>query len=455
MLTSNQTTQRIRLEIEKSGRDSRDFWDFKDSRKESFEDSLFQYPAMMVPAMQREVIAAILKARPEIQVMADPFLGSGTILVQALLAGKSFVGQDINPLALLISKTRARCLDHKGLSVAEKHLRNRIDRDKSRVYARRFFNQAKWFTRGANIALSRLHRAISSELNYNSRLFFWTCLAETIRNNSNSRTSTFKLHIRPPEERCATTSDVIDSFFRIAKNNLTKVQNFAESLSEKGLLSDNFVYKHSVELVYGDSALSLPRPKDSLLNYDLVVTSPPYGDNKTTVPYGQSAWLPLQWINLADIDRRISKSVIESMYGIDNQSLGGKLTRSNRKEEFENIVSQVKELGPASRRVADDLESKPKDGISRYCHFVRDLSKVIALLKDRCASGSHLVWTLGHRTIRNVDCPLTDIVAEIFLNHSVEEMARIHRRIQSKRIASKNNVSKTIDEEFTLLLRVK
>jgi hypothetical protein len=402
------------------------------------------------------VIAAILKARPQIKVMADPFLGSGTILVQALLAGKSFVGQDINPLALLISKTRAKCLDHRRLCLSKDQLWGRVGRDKSRVFAKRFFNQAKWFTRGASIALSRLYRGIVKETDYNARLFLWTCLAETVRNNSNSRTSTFKLHIRPPEQRCATISDVIGSFFQVAENNLEKVKNFADSLNGKELLSEAFTYKHPVKLVYGDSAIGLPDSTSiGSPGYDLVVTSPPYGDNKTTVPYGQSAWLPLQWIDLKDIDPGIPDSVIESMYGIDNQSLGGKVTHSNRKEEFKKVVDYVKAIGPVSSKVASELEPKQRDGISRYCHFVRDLSKAIALLAAKCAPGSHLVWTLGHRTIRNVDCPLTEIVAELFKRHSIEEVARIHRKIQSKRIASKNNVSKTIDEEFILILRAK
>ena len=42
---------------------------------------------------------------------------------------------------------------------------------------------------------------------------------------------------------------------------------------------------------------------DSL--YDLLVTSPPYGDNRTTVPYGQHAFLPLQWVELSDIGKDI------------------------------------------------------------------------------------------------------------------------------------------------------
>ena len=44
LLSSTKTSQRIQLEIEKTEGDSQDYWDFKDSKKQGFEDSLFQYP---------------------------------------------------------------------------------------------------------------------------------------------------------------------------------------------------------------------------------------------------------------------------------------------------------------------------------------------------------------------------------------------------------------------------
>ncbi len=51
---------------------------------------------------------------------------------------------------------------------------------------------------------------------------------------------------------------------------------------------------------------------------DIVVTSPPYGDSRTTVAYGQFSRLSLQWLgfNGKDLDT-------------DNRSLGGRLDINN------------------------------------------------------------------------------------------------------------------------------
>lgn len=45
----------------------------------------------------------------------DPFCGSGTVLLEALLSGRNALGADANPLARLISKVKVTPLDHKCL----------------------------------------------------------------------------------------------------------------------------------------------------------------------------------------------------------------------------------------------------------------------------------------------------------------------------------------------------
>ena len=49
--------------------------------------------------------------------------------------------------------------------------------------------------------------------------------------------------------------------------------------------------------------LPMPRP---LGGYDIVVTSPPYGDSHTTVAYGQFSRLAAEWIGLPNA-RKIDK----------------------------------------------------------------------------------------------------------------------------------------------------
>jgi site-specific DNA-methyltransferase (cytosine-N4-specific) len=72
-------------------------------------------------------------------------------------------------------------------------------------------------------------------------------------------------------------------------------------LKEKGLLNEG-IYKKNIDISLADL-----RTADKNINANAVITSPPYGDNDTTVSYGQHSYLPLQWIDFSDIDANIKK----------------------------------------------------------------------------------------------------------------------------------------------------
>lgn len=438
---------RIASRLRAAAEGAPDYWDFRDRAEDLASRSLFQYPAMMVPALQKQVIAAILTARPDIQTIADPFLGSGTILALAMLSGRDFIGQDINPLAILIAKTRAFALHHVALVEAANRVKSSAERDRSTCYDLQFKRQVKWFTRGASIGLSRLRRSIRTEPSINTRRFLWVCLAETIRLNSNSRTSTYKLHVKPEAERDATTDDVLASFAEIANNNLKVILDFRSALLEAGHLDEQGNYKHRVRIAYGNTADRFPpvvRP--TAAEYHVVVTSPPYGDNKTTVPYGQAAWLPLQWIDLADIDNAIPKNAASGYFDVDNRSLGGK-----RPRDFRSRQEAIEKAGDNTKRYVASLAAVSREGLSRFVNFTYDLRNAIAQFAGNCSDGGYVVLTLGNRNICGIVCPLTDICAELLAAHNARELVRITRQISSKRMPGKNGHSATINQEHISL----
>lgn len=65
------------------------------------------YPARMHPATAARLVNAFTNVGNRV---LDPFCGSGTVLVEALIAGRGAVGADLNPLAVRLSacKTRPR-----------------------------------------------------------------------------------------------------------------------------------------------------------------------------------------------------------------------------------------------------------------------------------------------------------------------------------------------------------
>ncbi len=286
---------RVRQRLEGLRRTDRDYWSFKGNSRREHGHGLLQYPAMMVPQVARAVLRQVIDVHPEIERVGDPFVGSGTILTESMMRGLSFSGKDINPLAVLLCRVKAGPFFVSALDEKVRQVLARIKADRRTALDVDFPNRNKWFRRDVDIALSKIRRAILREDSAWARRFLWIGLAEAVRFTSNSRTSTFKLHIRPEDEVVARTCDAIGVFTKAITRNVQHMKDEAACLNEAGHLNRGH-YRMEIDVALGDSRQSV-RPRQC----DIILTSPPYGDGATTVPYGQYSYLPLQWIELADI----------------------------------------------------------------------------------------------------------------------------------------------------------
>jgi site-specific DNA-methyltransferase (cytosine-N4-specific) len=88
---------------------------------------------------------------------------------------------------------------------------------------------------------------------------------------------------------------------------------------------------------------------------DIVVTSPPYGDSRTTVAYGQFSRLANEWLD------------VENANQIDNDLMGGK-----DKKKF--VILTVWHLKKALKKLHRQTKKEPKK-------FLRFIATIKSLLK--------------------------------------------------------------------------
>jgi DNA modification methylase len=69
------------------------------------------YPARMHPTTAGRLVCAMA---PKGATVFDPFCGSGTVLVEAMIAGRRAIGTDINPLAVRLARLKSSGLDETG-----------------------------------------------------------------------------------------------------------------------------------------------------------------------------------------------------------------------------------------------------------------------------------------------------------------------------------------------------
>lgn len=431
----------LRQKLESLTEADKDYWSFKGNSRREHGHGMFQYPAMMVPQVVDSILKQACSVHPDIERVGDPFSGSGTVMTESMMHGLAFTGTDINPLAVLLCRVKSGPFLIDALKEKSAILKAHIDEDGKSEIESNFMSRDKWFTEEVQIALSKIRRAIRKENDLWARRFFWVALAEAARATGNSRTSTFKLHIRTPVDISSRISDPIVTFKKVLARNIQHYEKQTNRLYESGQLK-NGQYQKEINVSLADV-----RKLTAQENLDIVVTSPPYGDNATTVPYGQYSYLSLQWVDLDDIDACIDDNYLASTHEIDTRSLGG--SKRLKEEETHYLMDR----SPAFRSYINGMEGKPRDCILRVSAFMRDLDICLDPILKGLRPGGLMVWTLGNRKVGGKRVPLDQILTELLQAYQSTLLCKLTRSISSKRMALKNNIADTMSSETILVMR--
>lgn len=396
-------------------------FDFKNYKKNDIHGTI-RYPATMVAPMQKFLIADIVK-KNNISTMLDPFHGSGTTLYETFLIDDNIklFGIDINPYAHLIAKVKLQGVSE-NIKFNIKVLINFLDSNETfKIHS---FNKVdKWFREDIIVDLSKIKSGITQIQDKKDREYFWYCMSSIVRKYCNSRTSTFKLHIKKSEDISKMKNFVIQDFIYLININLI----FFNKISTN----------HTLQL--GNSIFALERFKENSI--DLVVTSPPYGDNATTITYGQFSILPLHWIDFEDLT--MAGDELSTFSKIDSKSLGGSIFKEEHLY-FEYYSYLIEQIAP----------HKQQKVIAFFEEYLLTMKKLSFI------SNNYIVITLGNRTVDNINIDLTHITKLFFIDNGFTLENNFNRNILNKRMASKissikGNPVSSIKKEYVLVLRKK
>lgn len=436
-----------------------DYWDFRDDDTKEYTHGLHNYPAMMVCPISRNIIEMVRSIQP-VHSLFDPFSGSGTVLVEGMLAGlQTVAGNDINPLALLLTKVKTTPIPHCELSNEVEALLCRIQKryeelavaigsiddyiidtlqldvadkkgwgDEAPKYLQQycadnninigipeFKNIGYWFRPRVILELAVIKEEIEKINDTDIRDFIFVALSECIRFVSNRRNGEFKMFRMPIPKVQKFNPNVYGEFRSILMRNMQKMDNFYSALEAAGV--------HPEVTVYRNNACTLADVPDNM--YDLVVTSPPYGDSRTTVAYGEYSRLSLQWINLFDLTEK-------EIMGVDKTLMGGKKYRNG----FEFAIQSPTLRASLNRIMEVDVE-RAGDVYS----FYEDLDASIRCVAQKTRSGGYQFWVVGNRTVKNELLKTDEIIIEIAAHYGMSHVYTIDRNIPNKVMPSQNSPS--------------
>lgn len=402
-------------------------WDFKKADTKYSTHGFHSYPAMMIPQIARRLIHLY---GSHSKTVLDPFVGSGTTMVEATLHEnfEQAYGIDINPLALLMAKVKTTRIKPSVLEQEYAKLLRTISANKGKsIKGPSFENLDFWFKPSAIKELALIKDSIEQIQNKDLKNFFLVAFSETIRSASNTRNSEFKLYRMPEQELEKFNPSAVKEFKENAFYNIEKMKEYFFERK-----------KCSVHLLDEDTRQIKSIPKNSV---ELLVSSPPYGDSRTTVAYGQFSRLALEWLGF---DQKKARS-------IDKVSLGGIPTK-----HLENGLESPS-LKNALDRISLIDSERAKDVLSFYEDFwkcVKEINKVMA-------KGAYLCFVVGNRTVKKIQIPTDKIIIELFENlGNYSHEATFERNIPSKRMPKANSptnvpgeVSSTMNKEHIVVLK--
>ncbi len=390
-------------------------YDFTGQSYASRYPNLHRYPATMLP----QIGIGILK---ELNIksgkLLDPYCGSGSSFASGLEIGiNEMYGFDINPLAVLISKAKFTRINITEARIESQRIRTniyeflKVENNIDELNAPNIKNINYWFSKEVVQNLTVLKYFIHQINDKAIKRLFLIPFVETVRECSYTRNGEFKLYRIKPQLILDFNPDVYGVFFK----KLKKVLDIYQVIYYPKL-------KDSVNILIERKKF---QAKEEYFN--VVLTSPPYGDSKTTVAYGQFSNFANEWLGISYARK------------IDNMLMGGKVEKKLYREGL--IAGYVHEIYKASDKRGYEIST-----------FYRDLDFSINEVAKSVAKNGYVIYIVGNRTVKDVQLPTDQFIAERFERNGYRHLITYERLLGNKSMPLRNSpTNKTGAKKNTML----
>jgi hypothetical protein len=376
--------------------------------------NLHKYPATMLPQIGVDVLREFDAMRGT---LLDPYCGSGSSFASGLECGiTQMEGFDINPLAVLISKAKFTKVSISSLLDARQIFRNNVfeclknEENTANIPYPKVTNIEFWFSKEVITHLAVLRHFIAEIKDDAVRTFFLIPFSETVRDCSYTRNNEFKLFRMKPDALLHFNPDVISVYFK--------------KFDDAFFLYSNYYFPKLDDVKIRVSHSKFAPEKGQ---YDVVLTSPPYGDSRTTVAYGQFSTLSNEWLGF-DYARKI-----------DAMLMGG--TKQKNISHNGLIADYIAEVAKTDSKRALDVSA-----------FYNDLGISIKQVADSVRAGGKAIYVVGNRTVKNVQLPTDQFIAEQFENNGFHHIVTYERALSNKSMPNRNSPTNEVGKTVNTML---
>lgn len=398
------------------------------------------YPAKLLPHIPAFFLANNILSK-EGDVVLDPFSGSGTTLLEALLAKKKAVGADSNPLARLISEVKTTPISKKRLTNAFTKLKKAIETSSVEVYKiPDVVNIDHWFYPHVQKKLAKIYYFINEIKNKEIKNFFKIAFSNTIKKVSlaDPRLSVpVRLNVKKHKENSKyflqtkkrisqlKRIDVYSVFYKISEMNIARVSRLYELLDNK---------TERIKL-YDDARLLSSKNKSLWSNtVQLVITSPPYGGAQK---YIRSSCLNMGWLEQCKSNelRKFEKKNIGREHYSKHEYVNLKKTGVNTADD---LLSEIYDANPLRAHIASNYLTEMNDAFN-------EITRVLKV-------GGYIVLVIGDNQVCGYEFETKEYLKIILLDKGLSLELELIDNIHSRGLMTKRNKTAGIIASESVLI---
>ena len=355
--------------------------------------SFHRYYGKLIPAIPRSYIREFTQPG---DLVFDPFSGSGTTALESKFLDRNFVGVEINPLSVLISRVKTNNYSVQLLKRIERYLFQLIESDVKDVSDDEIpfvINRDHWFKDDVQKDLVIIKRNFDKAVeefidddNKEKYVDFLNCvLSAIVKQVSNADT----MHVFPGiskrmrrlESEGKIKINTIDTFRRALKKRIQYVEQVGK-------------HDSNISILLGDSSnIDLSKYKNKV---DLIITNPPY---ISSVRYAETLKLELYWLKVtrnSEEYTNLSSSMIGNDHILKKDCQDMKLTNT------ESVNDYIRKMY--------DIDKKQAMVLYDYFSLMEKVIKnAVAVLK----TGKKLVMKISDSKIRKIKIPTGLLLTKI------------------------------------------
>lgn len=410
---------------------------FGNEYKNGLSHDIHTYPGKLYPNLAKFFCKALYKEQSTNKFL-DPFVGSGTTIVEATVEGYDAFYCDINPLARLLTKVKTTQLRKDEIDFYWKKL-NSVYKETHVFETIEIINASHWYDDRVKNDLDKLMSCINSLDREDIRDFFKIAFSHLARKVSYCDLqvsvpvkikikSNFSVLRKAEIEKRLTyikSVDVLAAFKEIVEKYGNSLEDFNNGLKEYSSIPR--LLANNVALIKEEGA------------FDLIMTSPPYGSAQK---YIRASSLSLNWLKL---------STPQEVTTLVNTSIGKeRVTKEDKAkgdEYFEKLDTKFKVI----------LEKVKDKNLDRYyitLTYLKQMDESLDNILKALKENGRLVLIIGNNTVCNQIFYNDEFLIGLMRKKGLELEIHLIDFIKSRGLMIKRNkTSAIINYESILIFR--